>query len=76
MCNYIYPDQSVTNEDKFMEEKLLKIDETASLLNVSCSAIRKWISQKKIPVTRLGKAIRIKKSFVEEISNRGLDEAK
>ena len=26
MCNYICPDQSVTNEDKFMEEKLLKID--------------------------------------------------
>ena len=43
MCNYICPDQSMTNEDKFMEEKLLKIDETASLLNVSCSAIRKWI---------------------------------
>ena len=63
MCNYICPDQSVTNEDKFMEEKLLKIDETASLLNVSCSAIRKWISQKKNPCNKAGEGYSNQKIF-------------
>ena len=55
-----------------MSPILLKIEEVSSKLNVSKSTIRSWIHQGKIPVTRLGRAVRIRSDIVEMIIVSGL----
>ena len=60
MCNYICPDQSVTNEDKF-RTKNLKIDETASS-ECELFCYPKWISQKN-PCNKAGEGYSNQKIF-------------
>ena len=55
-----------------MNAILLKIEEVSIRLNVSKSTIRSWIHQGKIPVTRLGRAVRIRSDVVDEIIKSGL----
>ena len=52
---------------------LFKIEEVSERLNVSASTVRSWIDQKKIPVTRLGRAVRIRSDIVDKIIKSGLD---
>lgn len=41
-----------------VEKKLFTVDETAEMLGVTRWAIRKWISENKIPYTKIGRCIR------------------
>tara|TARA_A100001234_G_C12619612_1_gene383164 strand:+ start:1346 stop:1537 length:192 start_codon:yes stop_codon:yes gene_type:complete len=56
-----------------MTVALFKIEEVSERLNVSPSTVRSWIHQKKIPVTRLGRAVRIRSDIVDKIIKSGLD---
>ncbi|MAK47668.1 MAG: transcriptional regulator [Opitutae bacterium] len=59
--------------DQKMTVVLFKIEEVSERLNVSASTVRSWIHQKKIPVTRLGRAVRIRSDIVDKIIKSGLD---
>ncbi len=59
--------------DQKMTVALFKIEEVSERLNVSPSTVRSWIHQKKIPVTRLGRAVRIRSDIVDKIIKSGLD---
>ena len=52
---------------------LYRVDEAAKLFNVKISTVRSWIHQKKIPITKLGRAVRIRSDIVEMIINSGLE---
>ena len=56
-----------------MTVHLYRVDEAAKLFNVKISTVRSWIHQKKIPVTRLGRALRIRSDIVDKIIKSGLD---
>ena len=53
-------------------EKLHNAKEAAELLSVKEPTIRSWISQCRLPVTRLGRLVRIRDSVIKRISERGL----
>ena len=57
--------------DQKMTVVLFKIEEVSERLNVSASTVRSWIHQKKIPVTRLGRAVRIRSDIVDKIIKSG-----
>ena len=59
--------------DQKMTVVLFKIEEVSERLNVSASTVRSWIHQKKIPITKLGRAVRIRSDIVEMIINSGLE---
>ena len=54
------------------EGPLLSIKEVAPLLNVKESTLRSWVHQKKVPVIRLGRCVRIKYEVIQNIQERGL----
>ena len=56
-----------------MNMALYKIDEVADLLNIKASTLRSWILQGKLPVVKLGRAVRIRSDVVEGILNSGLE---
>ena len=64
---------STIKMDQKMTVVLFKIEEVSERLNVSASTVRSWIHQKKIPVTRLGRAVRIRSDIVDKIIKSGLD---
>ena len=49
---------------------LLNVDQTAELLGISVNTLRQWISQRRLPVVKLGKAVRFApedlQKFIEE----------
>ena len=49
--------------------KLYSVKEVASILNVSVSAVRKWILEKKINYKKIGKLIRFTDEDVENFVN-------
>jgi len=51
---------------------LLRVSEVARELALEESTIRKWVFQRRLPVVRLGRSIRIKKTDVEELMKKGL----
>jgi excisionase family DNA binding protein len=55
------------------EGPLLKVSEFAELLNVTPAAVRRWLLERKISSTRIGRLVRIPKneaSRLIEIGNR------
>jgi excisionase family DNA binding protein len=43
----------------FVEKKrLLNIKEGAALLNISENTLRQWVHQRRVPIVKLGKAVR------------------
>jgi excisionase family DNA binding protein len=54
---------------------LLKAKEAAQLLNVSENTIRMWIWQKRLPVVRLGRAVRLRSEDLEQWIERNREEA-
>ena len=46
---------------------LLKAKEAAQFLNVSENTIRQWIWQRRLPVIRLGRSVRLKKVDLEKM---------
>jgi excisionase family DNA binding protein len=53
------------------EPKLLTIDEVAGLLRVRPSCIRRWILEHKIGVVHVGRLVRIQRTEVTRIIERG-----
>ena len=58
--------------EKFNGRSLLTIKEVVPLLNVKESTLRSWVRQKKVPVIRLGRCVRIKYEVIQNIQERGL----
>ncbi len=54
---------------------LVKAKEAAQLLNVSENTIRMWIWQKRLPVVRLGRAVRLRSEDLEQWIERNREEA-
>jgi len=54
---------------------LKRVSEVARELGVEESTIRKWIFEKKIPVVRLGRSVRIKPEDIENMINSGTQPA-
>ena len=50
---------------------LYRVSETANILGLKESTIRKWIFQSKISTVRLGRAVRIKSEDVESLIKKG-----
>ena len=61
------------NREKIHE--LLRAKEAAQFLNVSENTIRMWIWQRRLPVIRLGRAVRLRRQDLEEIIERNREEA-
>lgn len=53
-----------------MEDEILTIEETASLLKVSTATIRRWIKRGRIKAFRAGREYRIRKMDIEELFKR------
>jgi excisionase family DNA binding protein len=55
------------------DEPLLTVDGVAQRLALKPCTIRKWISQGKIPVVRIGRAVRLRQADIEAIIKNGLN---
>jgi excisionase family DNA binding protein len=55
--------------------QLLKAQQAADFLNVSINTIRMWIWQKRVPVIRLGRAVRLRREDLERLIEQGRDDA-
>jgi excisionase family DNA binding protein len=55
--------------------QLLKAPEAAEFLNVSVNTIRMWIWQKRLPVIRLGRVVRLRREDLEELIARNREDA-
>jgi excisionase family DNA binding protein len=57
---------------KLMErDQLLTVEETAKRLALQPSTIRKFIFEKRLPVVRLGRAVRLRESDVSKLIAEG-----
>jgi excisionase family DNA binding protein len=56
-------------------QALLKTKEAAQLLNLSESTIRQWIWQRRLPVVRIGRAVRLRREDLEQLIERNHKEA-
>jgi excisionase family DNA binding protein len=54
---------------------IMTVGEAAKLLRLSESTLREWIFQRRMPVIRLGRAVRLKKSDIEALIERSTDRA-
>jgi len=54
-------------------KKLYNIKEVAETLSVKQATVRSWIFQKKLPVVKLSRAVRVKESVLEGILEGGLE---
>jgi excisionase family DNA binding protein len=55
--------------------QLLKAQEAAEFLNVSVNTIRMWVWQKRLPVVRLGRAVRLRREDLEQFIERNREDA-
>jgi excisionase family DNA binding protein len=56
-------------------QELLRAKEAAQFLNVSENTVRMWIWQRRLPVVRLGRAVRLRRRDLEEIIERNREAA-
>jgi excisionase family DNA binding protein len=56
-------------------QDLLRAKEAAQFLNVSENTIRMWIWQRRLPVVRLGRAVRLRREDLEKLIERCREEA-
>jgi excisionase family DNA binding protein len=56
-------------------QELLRAKEAAQFLNVSENTVRMWIWQRRLPVVRLGRAVRLRRQDLEEIIERNREAA-
>jgi excisionase family DNA binding protein len=59
-----------------MPSKLLTVQESADQLGLSARTIWGWIYERKVEVVRLGRAVRIKQSSLDELIEQGTTPAK
>jgi excisionase family DNA binding protein len=57
------------------DQQLLTAKEAATLLCLSENTIRQWIWQRRLPVVRLGRAVRLKRHDLEQLINQNCQEA-
>jgi excisionase family DNA binding protein len=57
------------------ERQLLTVRESATLLRLSENTIRQWIWQRRLPVVRLGRAVRLKRQDLEQLIEQSREEA-
>jgi excisionase family DNA binding protein len=57
------------------ERQLLTAKEAAALLCLSENTIRQWIWQRRLPVVRLGRAVRLRREDLEQLVERNREEA-
>lgn len=57
------------------EQHLLTAKEAAALLCLSEYTIRQWIWQRRLPVVRLGRAVRLKRQDLEQLIDQNRKEA-
>ena len=55
------------------EQSLYTAEQASKTLNVSEASIRSWIHLKKLPVVRLGRAVRVKGEILVKIRDEGLE---
>jgi excisionase family DNA binding protein len=55
------------------ERHLLTAKEAAAYLSVSENTIRQWIWQRRLPVIRLGRAVRLKRDDLSQLIERCTD---
>ncbi len=53
-----------------MTDALYDVHQAAALLNVSVFTIRKWVRERRMPVTRLGRAVRFDPRALERFIER------
>ena len=51
--------------------KMLTVSEAAERLGLSAATVRAWVWRRKIEHTRLGRAVRISETVVEQLLQRG-----
>lgn len=56
-----------------MAEELISLKEAASILSISLSTIRRWITQGRLPCVRLGRLLRVRVADIDAIVRLGLD---
>jgi excisionase family DNA binding protein len=57
------------------ERHLLTAKEAAALLGLSEHTVRQWIWQRRLPVVRLGRAVRLKRQDLEQLIEQSREEA-
>jgi excisionase family DNA binding protein len=57
------------------ERQMLTAREAAAFLGLSENAIRMWIGQRRLPVVRLGRAVRLRREDLEKMIERNREEA-
>jgi excisionase family DNA binding protein len=57
------------------ERQLLTAKEAAEFLCVSENTIRQWIWQRRLPVVRLGRTVRLKRDDLTQLIERNREEA-
>jgi len=57
------------------ERQLLTAKEAAEFLCLSENTIRQWIWQRRLPVVRLGRAVRLRREDLEQLIERNREEA-
>lgn len=57
------------------EQQLLTAKAAAILLGLSEHTIRQWIWQRRLPVVRLGRAVRLRREYLEQLIARNREEA-
>lgn len=58
------------------EKSLLKVNEFAAALNVTPAAVRRWLLERKISSTRIGRLVRIPRTEIERLVGLGLRPAR
>jgi excisionase family DNA binding protein len=53
-------------------EKLLRVEEAAELLAVTPACIRKWITTRRVPAVKLGRAVRLRAANLEDMVKAGV----
>jgi excisionase family DNA binding protein len=57
------------------ERQLLTAKEAAAFLSLSENTIRQWIWQRRLPVVRLGRAVRLRQEDLVRLIERNREEA-
>lgn len=58
------------------EKSLLRVNEFAALLDVTPACVRRWLLERKIASTRIGRLVRIPASEIERLVESGLRPAR
>jgi len=54
------------------DKSLLRVNEFAALLDVTPACVRRWLLERKIASTRIGRLVRIPASEIERLVESGL----